>query len=203
MAASCSVFLNVQDIERSMRFYEGLGFRVDKVYRDGTTGAARYADLSFQGAELGLGHIPVSDDPEFRSWVSTPLGAGVVIYYTVPDVDAVFARAKAQGALIEYEPQDRSYGRVFGLNDPDGYVVSFLREPPAARKAAKKATKAVKKAAAGARRRVTTAARKASPKKPPAARSLAATRKQAVKKGAARKSVKTMRRSDKGLGRVR
>lgn len=204
MAASCSVFLNVHDIERSVKFYQGIGFEVDALHRGREgEGPVRYADLSYQGAELGLGHIAINDDPEFRAWVGTPLGAGVMISFSVPDVDRIFEKAKAMGAVIEHEPQDRSYGRVFGLNDPDGYVVSFIKEPRraparAVKKVAAKAKKAVKKVAAKAPGK---AGRKAGGKTP-AARSLAATRDQAVRKGAARKSTRTMRRSDRGLGRV-
>jgi predicted enzyme related to lactoylglutathione lyase len=183
MAASLSVFLNVQDIERSMKFYQGLGFRLDASHRgrDGT-GPVRYADLSYQGAELGLGHVASNDDPEYRSWVGTPLGAGVMLYFSVPDVDKLHDKAKAMSAVIEYAPEDRSYGRVFGLNDPDGYVIAFIKEKKARaapmKRAAKRATNAVK-----------TAAKRAMPKgKSPAAKSLEASRKQAVTKGALKKS---------------
>ena len=195
MAASCSVFLNVKDIDRSVEFYKGLGFKVDNLHRDRETGATRYADLSFQGAELGLGHIAVNDDPEFRAWVGTPLGAGVMVYFSVPNVDRVFEKAKAQRAVIEHEPQDRSYGRVFILNDPDGYVVSFIKEPSKraapVKAAATKAKKAVKKAAAKVPRAGT-----------PASRSLAAARSAAIKKGATRSSKRSMKRSDRGIART-
>lgn len=197
MAASLSVFLNVQDIERSISFYKGLGFKVDALHRGrDEAGPVRYADLGYQGAELGLGHIAINDDPEFRAWVGTPLGAGVVLYLSVPDVDRIHEKAKALGAVIEHPPEDRSYGRVFSLNDPDGYVVSFIKEPKkraAPAKAAKRVAKVVKRAAtkAGAKARS------------PAARSLASTRKQAAAKGATKKPVRQQRRSDKGLGRTR
>lgn len=197
MAASLSVFLNVQDIERSIRFYQGLGFKVDALHRgDDPKGPVRYADLSYQGAELGLGHIAINDDPEYRAWVGTPLGAGVLLYVSVPDVDRVFEKAKAQGALIEYPPQDRSYGRVFGLNDPDGYVVSFIKETRTRPAPVKKAAKSAKKA-------VRAVAKKVAPKgKTPAARSLDASRRQAAAKGATTKPLRQQRRSDKGLRRT-
>ena len=196
MAASLSVFLNVQDIERSVAFYQGLGFKVDKLHRgrDGQ-GPTRYADLSYQGAELGLGHIASNDDPEFRAWVGTPLGAGVMLYLSVPDVDRIHEKAKAQGATIESAPEDRSYGRVFTLNDPDGYVVTFIKEPKA--RAAP-----VKKAATATRKAVKAATKKVAPKgKSPAAKSLASSRKHAAAKGALKKPLRQHRRSDKGLGR--
>lgn len=48
----------------------------------------------------------------------------VMVY--VDDVDAVFQRAKAAGATVEYEPQDMPYGqRECGLRDPDGHFWSI------------------------------------------------------------------------------
>lgn len=199
MAATCSVFLNVMDIEKSVAFYQGLGFKVDAIHRGREgDGPVRYADLSYQGAELGLGHIAVNPDPEFRAWVGTPLGAGVVVTFSVPDVDRVFEKAKALGAVIEHAPEDRSYGRVFGLNDPDGYVVSFIKEPRRATGAA-----SVKKAAAKAKKAVAKTAKRATGgAKPAAARSLDAARRQSVKTGVAKKSLRAMRKSDRGMQRA-
>lgn len=134
--ASTSVFLNVNDITKSLEFYRALGFRALAVHQN-RAGADAWADLDLDGAELGLGHIPSNDDPAFRAWCSTPLGAGVVVYMTVADVDAVYARATKIRATIEVPLEDRSYGRVFTLNDPDGYTLTFLEEPRPAPKRAK------------------------------------------------------------------
>lgn len=123
--AECGVFLNVSDIDKSIAFYEALGFDVKA--RHTTEGdRTAYADLDLDGAYLGLGAISSSDDPEFRDWVSAPLGAGVLIHFEVDDVDPFFERAREAGAVIESEPEDRSYGRTFMLDDPDGYVLYFI-----------------------------------------------------------------------------
>ena len=128
MTSKSSVFLNVADIERSIKFYEGLGFKTTNRTLSKDKKATHFADLELDGAELGLGHIPSNNDAAFRSWVATPLGAGLVIYFTVPDVETQYKLAKAMGAVIEYPLEKRSYGKVFTLNDPDGYTVSFLTE---------------------------------------------------------------------------
>ncbi|WP_158882762.1 VOC family protein [Amycolatopsis anabasis] len=53
----------------------------------------------------------------------------VMVY--VDDVDAVFKRAKAFGAVIEYEPTDMPYGqREFGARDLDGNYWSFAKLLP-------------------------------------------------------------------------
>lgn len=145
--ASTSVFLNVQNLEKSVEFYGALGFRVAREYR-GRGGELRYVDLDLDGAELSLGWIGANDDPEFRRWVSGELGAGVIVYVDVPDVDALHERARRAGAVIEAPLEERSYGRAFNLNDPDGYVVCFFTEPGRAPRAKGSARRA------GARRRV-------------------------------------------------
>lgn len=150
-----SLSLNVQDLPRSLRAYRALGFRLDDEWKD-EDGNTYYAELTFEGAEIGLAHIPSNDDAEFQKWVSTPLGAGVVIYATVKNVDSIEKKAKKAGFVVEQAATDRSYGRVLMLNDPDGYSLSFMVEPKKAKKKApakKKAKAAKKKVAASKKKR--------------------------------------------------
>lgn len=137
MAASSSVFLNVRNLEKSLEFYQALGFRLAKDYRD-DDGNLAYVDLDYQGAELSLGSILTNADDEYQRWVSNELGAGMILYFTVPNVDEVHDRARQARATIEVPLRDRTYGRAFNLNDPDGYVVCFMTEKKAARKPATK-----------------------------------------------------------------
>ena len=144
-----SLSLNVQDLPTSLAAYKKLGFKVDDEWKD-EDGTAYYAELSLEGAELGLAHIPSNDDSEFQKWVSTPLGAGVVAYIDVRKVDDIEKKAKASGFLIEQAATDRSYGRVLMLNDPDGYSLSFmssLKKPKRAATNKSKPVAAKKKAA--------------------------------------------------------
>ncbi|MFA5860219.1 MAG: VOC family protein [Candidatus Thermoplasmatota archaeon] len=159
MPTTSSVFLNVSDIEKSITFYRSLGFKVTHQSFDEAEKITTYADLSFRGAELGLGNMAWNDDPDFVEWVRTPLGAGVLIYFTTTGVDAIHEAAKKAGAVIESPPTDRPYGRMFTLNDPDGYVVSFIQETKPRRTVRKTARRAAAKpksgrtAKAGKRRR--------------------------------------------------
>ncbi|HVM45147.1 MAG TPA: VOC family protein, partial [Candidatus Thermoplasmatota archaeon] len=115
-----------------------------------------------QGAEFGLGHIPSNDDPGFRQWVGTPLGAGVIVYFTVPNVDRYYKLAKDARATIEMELTDRPYGRMFTLNDPDGYTISFIQESgkPRAKKAAPARRGAAKRTPARGAKRTARPAKK-------------------------------------------
>lgn len=156
MPVTSSVFLNVSNIEKSLEFYRNIGFRVAKTYKD-EGGKVAWADLALQGAEFGLGHIPSNDDPGFRQWVGTPLGAGVIVYFTVPNVERYYKLAKDARATIEMEMRERPYGKMFTLNDTDGYTISFIQEkkptttkraaPTRAKAKAKAGTKPTKKSA--------------------------------------------------------
>lgn len=164
MPVTSSVFLNVSNIEKSLEFYRNIGFRVAQTYKD-DNGKAAWADLSLQGADLGLGHIQSNDDPGFRQWVGTPLGAGVIVYFTVPNVDRYHALAKAARATIEQPLTDRPYGRMFTLNDPDGYTITFIKEA-----AAPRTTKKVKAAKPKTAKKTKRATGKTSNKKAPSAK---------------------------------
>lgn len=139
--ASTSAFLNVRNLEKSLEFYQALGFDLVKEYRD-DEGDLSYVDLAFDGAELSLGQVLEGADDEYTRWVSGELGAGLILYFTVDDVDAVHDRARQARATIEVPLRDRTYGRAFNLNDPDGYVVCFMTEKPTAKAQAPSKAKA-------------------------------------------------------------
>jgi len=154
-----SAFLNVADLKQSLAWYQALGFTPTYV-RQNDKGQDTYAGVDLGGAEIELGWIGSNDDKAYREWVGTPLGAGVVLYVPTRDVDKVAKRAKEIDAVVEYGPESRSYGRVLGLNDPDGYVLTFIQEKPArkapkkaAKKSAKKAPKKSAKKAKSAKKR--------------------------------------------------
>ncbi|HET7680405.1 MAG TPA: VOC family protein [Xanthobacteraceae bacterium] len=57
-------------------------------------------------------------------------GSGLVVH--VSDVDAHFARARAAGARIQYEPTDQPYGqREYEARDPEGHRWWFATPLPA------------------------------------------------------------------------
>lgn len=122
--ASLSAFLNVSDIQTSVKFYEQLGFELTDSHEH--EGELAYATLEMDGAVLELGNIHANQDPDFQAWVSGELGAGVMFYLNVEDPDTIHERAVDAGAVIEHPPEDRPYGRTFMLNDPDGYAIGFI-----------------------------------------------------------------------------
>ncbi len=129
MRAEMSIMLNVKDVERSVKFYSSLGF--DTRWEDtGDDDRLNYAGVGIGDAVIALGRIPTDRRgmaKDYADWVSTPLGAGVMITVELDPVEKIYDLAKAAKAPIDSPLSERLYGTAFMVNDPDGYVVRFLR----------------------------------------------------------------------------
>jgi catechol 2,3-dioxygenase-like lactoylglutathione lyase family enzyme len=131
MKAEISVMFNVRDVDRSVAFYEALGF--DRRWEwKGEDGRLEYAGVGIGGAVIALGRIrpkgeASSEYDDYRGWVRGPLGGGVIVNVELRSVETIYARARKAKAKIESRLRRWPYGTAFTLNDPDGYVVKFLR----------------------------------------------------------------------------
>jgi catechol 2,3-dioxygenase-like lactoylglutathione lyase family enzyme len=130
MKGVMSVMFNVKDVDRSVAFYRSLGFTVRWRWKD-DDGTLIYAGVGIGDAVLALGKITSGGGGgEYRSysnWVSTPLGAGVIVNVELRNVEGIYARARKARAKVESRLREWPYGTAFTINDPDGYVVKFLR----------------------------------------------------------------------------
>ena len=130
MKAEMSAMFNVKDVDRSVKFYRQLGFDVRWEWK-GDDGKLDYAGVGMGDAVIALGRIPKDRprgmDRDYASWVSTPLGAGVIVTVELRGVEGVYAKAKRAKATIDSPLSRRLYGTAFMVNDPDGYVLRFLR----------------------------------------------------------------------------
>jgi catechol 2,3-dioxygenase-like lactoylglutathione lyase family enzyme len=130
MKGLISVMFNVKDVDRSVAFYRSLGFTVRWRWK-GDDGTLAYAGVGIGDAVVALGKITTdAGGGEYRNytqWVSSPLGAGVIVNVELRNVEGVYARAKRAKAKIESRLRKWPYGTAFTINDPDGYVVKFLR----------------------------------------------------------------------------
>lgn len=110
--AISAVTFFVADMERSVRFYQSLGFRL--LYGG--------PDAAFSSFAVGTGYLNLTTGegaPDTR-W-------GRVIFH-VSDVDAFYHRALDLGCAPEAPPRDAPWGeRYFHLRDPDGHELSFAR----------------------------------------------------------------------------
>jgi len=110
----------VSDVGATVRFYtETLGFDAVRLETEGSVPVF---------AVLGLGDAVVLIDRQesIGGAPPTPRGLAVNIRVMVPDVDAVYGRARAAGATISRDIGDRDYGlRDFIVRDPDGFRIRF------------------------------------------------------------------------------
>ncbi len=108
-----AVTLATHNMSRAVRFYRALGFAL----HDGGE------DASFTSFHAGRCHLNVLAQPRSQQWSWW----GRIIFY-VSDVDAMYARAIAQGPYPEAAPRDAEWGeRYFHLLDPDGHELSFAK----------------------------------------------------------------------------
>ena len=121
--AHLSARLGVKDIERELRFYQALGFDVE---RSGTAARVALGGVSFtiQTYEtLRVGDRPLLD------WDQHPaqFGSGVQFYLMVDDVDEVAGRIPI-GIPRPWPVQDKPWGlRELTLKSPSGYLLTFAQ----------------------------------------------------------------------------
>lgn len=86
-------------------------------------GAIMHAELAYQGNVVML--ATVYPEMGYASPKDLPARHGSVMCY-VDDVDAHYARAKAAGATIVAELEDKFYGdRMYSAQDPEGHQWFF------------------------------------------------------------------------------
>jgi catechol 2,3-dioxygenase-like lactoylglutathione lyase family enzyme len=109
-----AVTLVTQDMARSVRFYESLGF----VARDG----ASEAFTSFPVGPTWLNLIAATEPAA----APMPLWGRTIIH--VDDVDTMYDRVLKAGHETETAPADAPWGeRYFHVKDPDGHELSFAK----------------------------------------------------------------------------
>lgn len=95
-SVTCSVapMLSVRNGARAVEFYQS-AFGATEVYRVEDSGGSVVSRLSVDGAEFWLS----DESPEHGNFSPESLGGGSVrMILTVPDPDAMFAKARAAGA---------------------------------------------------------------------------------------------------------
>lgn len=101
---------------------KAFGFTVHAKYMNGDKVA--HAQLALGSSMIMCGE---ASDDDYGKIVGGPgAPAGRALYIAVDDADAMYARAKAAGAVIKEELTDRDYGsREFICADPEGNVWCF------------------------------------------------------------------------------
>jgi PhnB protein len=114
-------YLMYEDAASAMEFLaEAFGFNEVLRSRAPDDGRVWHAEMELDGGRIYLGQPDVYKNPKRLG------GVTVAVHVYVDDVDAHYERAKAAGATIEAELDDRDYGeRRYHAVDPEGHSWMF------------------------------------------------------------------------------
>jgi uncharacterized glyoxalase superfamily protein PhnB len=114
----------VDDLARSIAFYEALGFIVKQRWEDKGTLVA----VMMQAGQLMLG----LNQDDWKKGRDRQKGLGFRLNIeTTQSIDEIAARVKAAGFALDVEPFDTPWKtRQFELTDPSGYKLTVSSEWP-------------------------------------------------------------------------
>jgi PhnB protein len=117
-AVSIAPMLSVRNGAQAVEFYKSALGAIE-VYRIEDPGGSVVSRLSVDGSEFWV----ADESPEHSNFSPESLGGGTArMVLTVPDPDAMFARAVAAGAREVNAVEDREYGwRLGRVVDPFGH----------------------------------------------------------------------------------
>ena len=117
--------LTVDDLQKSLAFYEALGFTVDERWEDN-------GKLLGVMLRAGKNQIGLSQD-YWKKGRDRKKGIGMRMYLsTTQNVDEIAARAKSAGIKLRSEPHDSEWkSRIFEVTDPNGFLLTISSEPEA------------------------------------------------------------------------
>jgi uncharacterized glyoxalase superfamily protein PhnB len=116
--------LTVDDLARSITFYEALGFGVAQRWeQDGTL-----MSVMIQAGDLQIG----LNQDDWKKGRDRAKGLGTRLNIeTAQNIDEIAARVKAAGFALEVEPFDTQWKtRQFELADPSGFKLTVSSEWP-------------------------------------------------------------------------
>lgn len=122
MKSVAGIICLVKELERTIIFYEALGFE----FRKQVPNVSATAYLNWFWIEFLLEGKVVTE--AFKGDVPVnPKGAGHYIHINVAEVDEFYKGVVEKGLQPLGEPQDFPWGhREFVLSDPDGYKLVFF-----------------------------------------------------------------------------
>ena len=117
--------LTVDDLQKSITFYEALGFAIDERWEEKGT-------LLGVMLRAGRSQIGLSQD-DWKKGRDRKKGVGMRLFMsTTQNVDEIAARARTAGIRLNSEPHDTEWkSRAFEVTDPSGFLLTIFSEPPA------------------------------------------------------------------------
>jgi uncharacterized glyoxalase superfamily protein PhnB len=113
--------MTANDLQRSIRFYEGLGFKINEKMEEG--GKLLGVMMEAGGATLGI-----SQD-DFAKGKDRVKGVGMRLYLeTDQDIDAIAQQAIQAGVHLDQGPAPLPWGPMgFTVTDPDGFRLTISK----------------------------------------------------------------------------
>ena len=117
--------LTVDDLQKSITFYEALGFSIDERWEE--KGTLLGVMLRAGKSQIGL------NQDDWKKGRDRKKGIGVRLSISTPgSVDEIAKRAKNAGITLTSEPRDTEWKtRAFEVIDPTGFVWTIGSEMPA------------------------------------------------------------------------
>ena len=117
-AKTLSTSLTVNDVQQSIRFFEGLGFAVDDRWEEN-------GKLLGVMMKAGEAEISLSQD-DWKKGRDRQKGVGMRLFVsTTQNIDELAARAKKNGVKIDVEPHDTEWkSRAFEVTEPSGFKIT-------------------------------------------------------------------------------
>ena len=116
--------LTVDDISKSITFYEAIGFGVAERWEENGT---------LLGAMLQAGDLMIGlSQDDWKKGRDRQKGLGIRIYIeTTQPIDEIAARARAAGVTLDSGPSDTEMKtRQFEVTDPSGFKLTVSSEWP-------------------------------------------------------------------------
>ena len=115
----------VDDLQKSIRFYEALGFTIDERWEE--NGMLLGVMLRAGKTQVGL------NQDDWEKGRDRKKGIGMRLFMaTTQNVDEMATRAKAAGIKLNSEPHDTEFKtRAFEITDPTGFLLTISSEIPA------------------------------------------------------------------------
>ena len=116
--------LTVDNLQRSLDFFAGLGFEVEDRWEE--NGQLLGVTLKAGDVQLGLSQ---DDGKKGRDRMK---GVGMRLYVETRDnIDDLAARAKAAGVKLTSEPHDTEWkSRAFEVTEPSGFLLTISSPSP-------------------------------------------------------------------------
>jgi uncharacterized glyoxalase superfamily protein PhnB len=120
-ATSISPTLTVDDLQKSIAFFEGLGFGIEERWEENGV---------LLGVSLRAGEALVNISQDDGKKGRRQKGQGMRIFIaTKQNIDQVAADAKKNGITLDKEPYDAPWGaRTFDVTEPSGFLLTIASE---------------------------------------------------------------------------